>query len=95
MPIKVPSISQWKELIAKIQGGGISIDEAWPVGSFYVTSDTSFDPNKKWKGTVWERSGGEDAGHGEDWDVVGEVWDKVGGVWMVDEHVVNRWHRIK
>jgi len=34
-------------------GGGMTIDDFYPVGSYYETSDTSFDPNVAWTGTTW------------------------------------------
>lgn len=35
-----------------------TINLVYPVGSYYKTSDTSFDPNEKWTGT-WVKSGSE------------------------------------
>lgn len=32
-------------------GGGITVLDCYPVGSYYETSDTSFDPNTAWGGT--------------------------------------------
>ena len=37
----------------KKAGGSVSIDLIYPVGSYYETSDTSFDPNVAWLGTTW------------------------------------------
>lgn len=34
-------------------GGGVNIDFVYPVGSYYETSDTAFNPNVAWGGT-WE-----------------------------------------
>jgi hypothetical protein len=34
-------------------GGGITVLDCYPVGSYYETSDSSFDPNTAWGGT-WE-----------------------------------------
>lgn len=32
-------------------GGGVSdlIDIFWPIGSYYETSDSNFDPNESWR----------------------------------------------
>lgn len=36
-----------------ISGGGSTVLDFYPIGSYYETSDTSFDPNVSWGGT-WE-----------------------------------------
>lgn len=45
------SIAMVEAKITKLEKG--LIDLFYPVGSYYETSDTDFDPNKKWGGT-WE-----------------------------------------
>lgn len=41
-----------------VTGGASIIDIFYPVGSYYETSDTSFDPNVSWGGTWVEDSAG-------------------------------------
>lgn len=59
---KIPSDTQWQDLIDKIKAKpSISaiIDVIYPVGSYYETSDTTFDPNQSWGGTWSKDSTGE------------------------------------
>lgn len=39
--------------------GGAILDFFYPVGSYYETSDTSFDPNTAWGGTWVKETGGQ------------------------------------
>lgn len=96
MASKVPSNVQWQDLVSKIKAkASISdiLDLLYPVGSYFVTSDTEFDPADLWGGT-WEVSGQEIAGKGAAWSAIGEIWDSAGAVWKLDEVIVVRWHRI-
>lgn len=36
-------------------GGGITLNDIYPVGSVYMTFSTTFNPNTVWAGTTWER----------------------------------------
>lgn len=39
--------------IKSIEESMIKIDDIFPVGSYYESSDKAFDPNISWKGTTW------------------------------------------
>lgn len=43
-----------KTYIAQHGGGGLTVDDVYPVGSIYHTTDSSFDPNTTFGGT-WSR----------------------------------------
>lgn len=67
-------------------GGGGSVLDYYPVGSYYETSDTSFDPNVSWGGTWVEDSAGKvtvalDA-NDTDFDTIGET----GGSKYIQDH---------
>lgn len=92
---KIPTNTQWNDLANRIKAKlNVSdlINYLYPVGSYFVTSDLSFNPATLWGGT-WEISGQVLSEGGEAWDAFGEVWDTVGGVWKLDGVIVNRWHR--
>lgn len=58
-------------------GGGITVLDCYPVGSYYETSDSSFDPNTAWGGTwVLDSKGRVTVGRDEniaDFDTIGET----------------------
>jgi phage minor structural protein len=58
-------------------GGGITVLDCYPVGSYYETSDTSFDPNSAWGGTwVLDSKGRVTVSRDEtvaDFDTIGET----------------------
>ena len=58
-------------------GGGITVLDCYPVGSYYETSDTSFDPNTAWGGTwVLDSKGRVTVSRDEtitDFDTIGET----------------------
>ena len=61
MSNKIPSDTQWQDLVDKIKAKpSISaiIDVIYPVGSYYETTDTTFDPNQAWGGTWVEDTAG-------------------------------------
>lgn len=62
MANKIPSDTQWQDLVSKIKAKpSVSevIDLVYPVGSYYETSDASFDPNVAWGGTWVEDTEGQ------------------------------------
>lgn len=92
---KIPTNTQWTDLVGRIKSKlDVSdlLDYLYPVGSYFVTSDLSFNPASLWGGT-WEISGQVITSGGEVWSAIGEVWDSTGGVWELDGVIVNRWHR--
>lgn len=96
MANKVPSNAQWTDLVNRIKDKASIADLQdllYPVGSYYVTSDLTFDPSTFWGGN-WEISDQVTTAGGEVWSSIGEVWDSVGGQWELDGVIVNRWHRI-
>lgn len=95
MANKIPSNAQWTDLVNRIKAKPDVADLLnllYPVGSYFVTSDLTFNPATFWGGT-WEVSGQELTGGGEVWSAIGEVWDSVGGEWELDGVIVKRWHR--
>lgn len=58
---KIPTDTQWEDLADRIQAKldktGV-LDLFYPVGTYYETSDTTFDPNTAWGGTWVEDSAG-------------------------------------
>lgn len=61
MSNKIPSDTQWQDLVGKIKAKpSVSdvIDLLYPVGSYYETSDTTFNPNTAWGGTWVEDTSG-------------------------------------
>ncbi len=66
-----------------IQGGG-SVLDFYPVGSYYETSDTTFDPNVRWGGTWVRETAGlvhvsASIGTGTDYEVIGAPSDTQDG----------------
>ncbi len=56
---KIPTDAQWADLVSKVKAAGsFSILDCYPVGSYYETSDTTFDPNVSWGGTWVEDTSG-------------------------------------
>lgn len=58
MANKIPSDSQWEDLASRIKAIANSVPSAndiinliYPVGSYYSTSNSSFNPNTSWTGT--------------------------------------------
>ena len=61
MPNKIPSDTQWADLASRIKAKpemSAILDLVYPVGSYYETSDTTFDPNTSWGGTWYEDADG-------------------------------------
>lgn len=61
MTSKIPSDTQWQDLINRVKAKpsvADVIDLVYPVGSYYETSDTSFNPNTAWGGTWVEDTAG-------------------------------------
>ena len=46
------------------------IDVIYPVGTYYHTSDTDFDPNEHWSGTDWNDVSSS-------WSTPGSVWERI------------------
>lgn len=92
----IASDIQWADLISKIKAKielSDILDLLYPIGSYFVTSDLTFEPASLWGGT-WEISGQVISEGGEVWSSIGEVWDSVGTKWTLDGVIVNRWHRV-
>lgn len=58
MANKIPSDTQWADLANRVKTIANSvpsdndiIDLVYPVGSYYYTSNSSFNPNNSWTGT--------------------------------------------
>lgn len=70
-------------------GGGITVLDCYPVGSYYETSDTSFDPNSAWGGTwVLDSKGRVTVGRDEtiaDFNTVGKTGGEKTHTLTVDE----------
>ena len=50
---KIPTDAQWADLVNRVKAAAsFSILDCYPVGSYYETSDTTFDPNDSWGG-IW------------------------------------------
>lgn len=95
MSSKVPSNSQWQDLVNRIKAkASISdlLDLLYPVGSYFVTSDLTFNPSDLWGGT-WEIAEAVVTEGGEVWSAIGEVWDATGEQWELAGVIVNKWHR--
>lgn len=95
MSSKVPSNSQWQDLVNRIKAkASISdlLDLLYPVGSYFVTSDLTFNPATLWGGT-WEIAEAVVTEGGEVWSAIGEVWDTTGEQWELAGVIVNKWHR--
>lgn len=61
MSNKIPSDTQWTDLATRIKAKvdrSELLDYFHPVGSYYETSDTTFDPNTVWGGTWVEDTAG-------------------------------------
>ena len=61
MSNKIPSDLQWNDLAARIKAKADRselLDYFHPVGSYYETSDTTFNPNTAWGGTWVEDTAG-------------------------------------
>lgn len=56
---KVATQGQWEDLANRVKAATtFSVLDCYPVGSYYETSDTSFDPNVSWGGTWVEDTAG-------------------------------------
>lgn len=70
-------------------GGGITVLDCYPVGSYYETSDSSFDPNTAWGGTwVLDSKGRVTVSRDEtvaDFDTIGETGGEKTHTLTVDE----------
>lgn len=70
-------------------GGGITVLDCYPVGSYYETSDSSFDPNTAWGGTwVLDSKGRVTVGRDEtiaDFNTVGKTGGEKTHTLTVDE----------
>lgn len=82
-------------------GGGITVLDWYPVGSYYETSDTSFDPNSAWGGTwVLDSKGRVTVGRDEtiaDFNTVGKTGGEKTHTLTVDEmpnhhHTLSLWN---
>ena len=63
-----------------IQGGGGSVLDFYPVGSYYETSDTSFNPNTSWGGTwILETEGQVHVSAGSNYTIAGALTDTSDG----------------
>lgn len=53
-----------------------SVDDFYPVGSYYETSNPNFNPHTKWPGTTWEQTGAGrvTVGQGDYTDQNGKTW---------------------
>ena len=79
-------------------GGGITVLDCYPVGSYYETSDTSFDPNSAWGGTwVLDSKGRVTVSRDEtvaDFDTIGETGGEKTVTLTVDE-MPNHSHKVR
>lgn len=75
-----------------VSGGSPLLDMFYPVGSYYETSDDTFDPNVRWGGTWVRETAGlvhvsASIGAGTDYEVIGAPTDtQDGGSEYIQEH---------